>query len=108
MACWGAALRALKNGSFVRPYEFTTTAKMREALDACWSLVEAESLESERYESLAEAYYLLRDAGWQEAEYEADPSLEPTQYGQRTKVANFDANLATSPAPDSTFGYSEV
>ncbi len=108
MDCWDAALGALKRGSLLRPYEFTTTAKIREALDTCWSLVEAESLESERFEMLAEAYYLVRDAGWQEAEYEADPSRQPTPYGQPSKVANVDSNLATSPPPDATFGYSEV
>ena len=106
MECWGTALRALKKGSLLRPYEFTTTAKIREALDACWSLVEAEALESERFEALAEAYYLLRDAGWEEAEYEEDPTREATPYGQPCKVANFGANLATSPAPDATFTYS--
>lgn len=108
MKCWETALGALKNGSLLRPYEFTTTAKIREALDVCWSLVEAEPLVTERFEALAEAYYLLRDAGWEEAEYEADPLREPTLRGQPCRVANFSANLATSAAPDATFDYSVV
>lgn len=103
---WNAALEVLKRGELDRPYEFTTTLKIRDGLDACWSMVEAEPLESERFEMLAEAYYLLRDCGWQEAQYEADPSREPTPLGQPCKVSNFEANVASSPAPDAGYDYS--
>jgi hypothetical protein len=61
-----------------------------------------------RFEPLAEAYYLLRDAGWREADYEAASSRSPTPCGQPCQLANFAANLAASPPPDATFDYGAV
>ncbi|MEM8827560.1 MAG: hypothetical protein AAGD40_11665 [Pseudomonadota bacterium] len=108
MEHWDAAHGALADGTLMRPAEFTKTPTLRDALDACWALVDAEPLESERFEPLAEAYFLLRDAGWDEAEYAADPSQAPGSYGQPTKVANADRNIASAAPPDDRVGYSFV
>lgn len=107
-AQWSATKNALMAGDFHRPYEFALTPLMRDALDASWSLCEAEILTSERYDDLGEAYFRLRDAGWQDAEYVTDPSQASTQFGQPAKLANFSANLATAAPPDDSVTYSIV
>lgn len=103
---WQSVKTALAGGRFERPYEFTLDPVMREALEASWSLCEAAGPETEHYESLAEAYFHLRDVGWQDAEYEADPSQPKGRLGQPARIANFAANIAVAPPPDSSFTYS--
>jgi hypothetical protein len=105
---WDAARAALADGTLLRPFEFTLAPLVRNALDATWALVEATPLEAERFEWLAQAYFLIRDAGWQDADYEADPDAELTPFGYPTIVANFTDNIASAPPPDATYGYSAV
>lgn len=103
---WAIATDAAKSGNFVRPYEFTTNPKMRDAMDAAWTVLEEQPWTTASHESLADAYMRLREVGWNDAEYEADPDQAPTLRGQPCKVANYDVNLATSQAPDPTFTFS--
>jgi hypothetical protein len=105
---WSATKTALLAGDFHRPFEFALTPLMRDALDASWSLCKAEPLTSERFDDLGEAYYRLRDAGWQDAQYKPDPSQKPAQFGSPAKLANFSANLATAKPPDDSVTYSAV
>ena len=105
---WDGARAAVAAGAYLRPYEFALSPAIRDTLDATWSLVEAAALDDETFEWRAEAYFLIRDVGWHEADYEADPSAEPTAFGQPARVANFAANIATAPAPDSSYGYAMV
>ena len=104
-ARWNAGLDALRAGQPDRPHEFALSAQMRDALDGCWSLAAATPLEEDRFEALAQAYLLLRDAGWEDAEYEADPDAEPTAFGQPARLANFADNIASAPPPDARHGY---
>lgn len=103
---WDTARAALANGTLLRPFEFTLAPRVRDALDATWAVIEATPLEAERFEWLAEAYFLIRDAGWQDADYEADPDAELTPFGYPTLIANFTDNIASAPPPDPTYGYS--
>lgn len=103
---WQAVKTMLENGQFDRPYEFTLNPVMRDALDASWSLCEAAGPGTDRFESLAEAYFRLRDVGWHDAEYEADPTQAEGRLGQPAMVANFKANIASAPPPDAGFTYS--
>ena len=102
---WNSALTAIRQGAFSRPYEFTATPDLRDALDATWRLVEATELADERFETLAEAYFLLRETGWKEAEYEADMTAEATRFGQPAQVSNAGDNIASGRPPDARHGY---
>jgi hypothetical protein len=103
---WQSVRTALENGRLDRPYEFTVNPVMRDALDASWSLCEAAGPSTEQYESLTEAYFRLRDVGWQDAAYDADPTQPVGPRGQPAMVSNFHANIASSPPPDAGFTYS--
>lgn len=103
---WNAALAAIRQGAFSRPYEFAATSDLRDALDTTWRLVEATEPEDERFETLAEAYFLLRETGWKDAEYEADMTAEATRFGQPAQVSNASQNIATARSPDARNGYS--
>ncbi len=103
---WKATLEELGSGRFTRPGEFTLSGEMRKTLDGAWALAAAMPLEDERFESLAEAYFLLRDVGWQDAAYEADPDADATEFGQPARLSNHADNLASAPPPDARHGYS--
>lgn len=103
---WRIAMNQLKAGKLCRPYEFTLSDTMRTTLDYAWTLIGLTPLEDERYDMLAEAYLLLRDVGWQDADYEADTDAEETEFGQPAKLSNLAANLATAPPPEARQGYS--
>ncbi len=79
-----AAREALAAGRFARPWEFAAHPATRAALDAAWTLLETTPLEEERARPVAEAYLLLRDAGWQEVDETEPPNLasNPPPEGQ--------------------------
>ena len=103
---WNTAVEDLASGRLLRPSEFTLSREMRRTLDGAWALADAMPLDDERFESLAEAYFLLRDVGWQDANYEPDPDAEATEFGQPARLSNYADNLASAPPPDASHGYS--
>ena len=105
---WNDAKTAIKEGAFVRPYEFCLAPLMRDALDSSWALCSQASLKRESFEELAQAYLLLRGVGWGDADYAADVSADPNRFGQPALVANFNDNIASAPPPDNSTGYSIV
>lgn len=100
-----AALDLMRRGELTRPYEFTTEPRLKAALDAAWALVEAEPRSAERLDAFASAYLALRDAGWEAAEYEIDPSGQDTRWGPLARVANAGSNIASSAPPSAEIGY---
>lgn len=108
VARWRDAAGRVRAGRFSRPYEFAADAAVRDALDACWRLVEATPASDERFEEVAVAYLGVRDFGWRAAEYEADPEQPAGRFGQPARVANHASNRATARPPTAAIGYGLV